>query len=131
MASFAKIGLNSKVIEVLSVHNNVLKDAGGIEQEVLGIDFLTKLTGWSIWKQTSYNTGGGVHKLGGTPLRKNHAGGGYTYDEDRDAFIPKQPFNSWTLNETTCLWEAPVAYPDDGKKYRWNEEITNWEEFTE
>ena len=128
MASFAKIGLNSKVIEVLSVHNNVLKDAGGIEQEVLGIDFLTKLTGWSIWKQTSYNTGGGVHKLGGTPLRKNHAGIGFTYDEDKDAFIPKQPFNSWTLNEDTCLWEAPSARPDDGKDYEWNEETTSWDE---
>ena len=128
MASFAKIGLNNKVIEVLSVHNNVLKDAGGIEQEVLGIDFLTKLTGWSIWKQTSYNTGGGVHKLGGTPLRKNHAGIGFTYDEDKDAFIPKQPFNSWTLNEDTCLWEAPSARPDDDKNYTWNEETKSWDE---
>ena len=128
MASFAKIGLNNKVIEVHSLHNDVLKDAGGIEQEVLGIDFLTKLTGWSIWKQTSYNTGGGVHKLGGTPLRKNHAGIGYAYDEDRDAFIPKQPFNSWTLNEDTCQWEAPSARPDDGKFYTWNEEIKSWEE---
>ena len=127
MASFAKIGLNSKVIEVLSVHNDVLKDAGGIEQEVLGIDFLTKLTGWSIWKQTSYNTHGGVHTLDGTPLRKNHAGIGYTYDEDRDAFIPKQPYPSWTLNEDTCQWEAPVAYPDDGKQYNWNEETTSWD----
>ena len=128
MASFAKIGLNNKVIEVLSVHNDVLKDSNGVEQEVNGIDFLTKLTGWAIWKQTSYNTHGGVHKLDGTPLRKNHAGIGYTYDEDRDAFIPKQPFNSWTLNEDTCLWEAPVAYPDDGKDYKWNEETTSWVE---
>jgi len=130
MASFAKIGLNNKVIEVLSVHNDVLKDAEGIEQEVLGIDFLTKLTGWSIWKQTSYNTQGGVHTLDGTPLRKNHAGIGYTYDEDRDAFIPKQPFNSWTLNEDTCRWEAPSARPDDGKEYKWNEETTSWDEIT-
>ena len=127
MASFAKIGLNSKVIEVLSVHNDVLKDAGGIEQEVLGIDFLTKLTGWSIWKQTSYNTIGGVHKLDGTPFRKNHAGIGYTYDEDKDAFIPKQPYPSWTLNEDTCNWESPVAYPDDDKMYTWNEETTSWD----
>ena len=127
MASFAKIGLNSKVIEVLSVHNDVLKDAGGIEQEVLGIDFLTKLTGWSIWKQTSYNTHGGVHTLDGTPLRKNHAGIGYKYDEDRDAFIPPKNYPSWTLNEDTCNWEAPVAYPDDGKDYEWNEETTSWD----
>jgi len=127
MASFAKIGLNSKVIEVLSVHNNVLKDSNGVEQESIGIDFLTKLTGWAIWKQTSYNTHGGVHSSGGTPLRKNHAGIGMTYDETRDAFIPKKPFNSWILNETTCLWNAPVAYPTDGGKYTWNETNLNWE----
>ena len=127
MASFAKIGLNNKVIEVLSIHNNELLDSNGVEQEVNGINFLTNLTGWSIWKQTSYNTFGGVHKLGGTPLRKNHAGIGYTYDEDRDAFIPPKPFNSWTLNETTCLWEAPVAYPTDGELYNWNETNQTWE----
>jgi len=126
MASFAKIGLNNKVIEVHSLHNDVLKDANGVEQEVLGIDFLTKLHGWSIWKQTSYNTHGGVHTLGGTPLRKNHAGIGFTYDEDKDAFIPKQPFNSWTLNEDTCLWEAPSARPDDGKFYTWNDDSESW-----
>ena len=127
MASFAKIGLNNKVIEVLSVHNNELKDANGVEQEVNGIDFLTKLTGWAVWKQTSYNTSGGVHKLDGTPLRKNHAGIGFTYDEDKDAFIPKQPFNSWTLTEDTCLWEAPSARPDDGKDYSWNESTKSWD----
>ena len=127
MASFAKIGLNNKVIEVHSLHNDVLKDANGVEQEVLGIDFLTKLHGWSIWKQTSYNTIGGVHKLDGTPLRKNHAGIGFTYDEDRDAFILKQPYPSWILNETTCQWESPVAYPDDDKMYTWNEETTSWD----
>ena len=127
MASFAKIGLNNKVIEVLSVHNNVLKDSNGIEQETNGIDFLTKLTGYPVWKQTSYNTHGGVHKLGGTPLRKNYAGIGYIYDEDRDAFIPKKPFNSWILNEDTCLWEAPVAKPNDGKKYNWNEINKTWD----
>ena len=126
MASFAKIGLNNKVIEVLSVVNEVLHDSNGVEQENIGIDFLTKLTGWAIWKQTSYNTIGGVHKLGGTPFRKNHAGIGFTYDEDRDAFIPPKPFNSWILNETTCLWEAPVAYPDDDNKYNWNEETQQW-----
>ena len=128
MASFAKIGLNNKVIEVHSLHDNVLKDANGVEQEVLGIEFLTDLTGWAVWKQTSYNTFGGVHKLGGTPFRKNHAGKGFTYDEDRDAFIPKQPYNSWTLNESTCQWEAPSAKPDDGKKYIWNESTKSWDE---
>ena len=120
MASFAKIGLNGKVIEVLSVNNEVLKDANGVEQESIGIDFLTKLTGWAIWKQTSYNTIGGVHLFGGIPLRKNHASIGMTYDEDRDAFIPKKPFNSWVLNEDTCLWESPIPYPQDNNNYKWN-----------
>ena len=126
MASFAKIGLNNKVIAVHSLHNDVLKDANGVEQEVNGIDFLTKLTGWSIWKQTSYNMVGGVHKLGGTPFRKNHAGIGYTYDQTLDGFIPPKPYYSWTLNNTTCLWEAPVVKPEDGKKYLWNEETQQW-----
>ena len=117
MASFAKIGLNSKVIEVLSVNNEVLKDSNGIEQESIGIDFLTKLTGYPLWKQTSYNNN----------IRKNFAGIGYTYDETRDAFIPSKPFNSWILNENTCLWEAPVAIPDDENEYIWNESIVNWQ----
>ena len=127
MASFAKIGLNNKVIEVLSVHNNELLDSNGVEQETIGIDFLTKLTGWSIWKQTSYNTHGGIHKLGGTPLRKNHAAIGYTYDEDKDAFIAPKPYSSWTLVENICQWEAPVAYPDDGNTYDWNETNQSWD----
>jgi len=127
MASFAKIGLNNKVIEVQSVVNEVLHDSNGVEQEAIGIDFLTKLTGYPVWKQTSYNTKGGVHLSGGTPLRKNFAGIGYTYDEDRDAFIPKKPFNSWLLNEITCLWEAPVAYPQDDNRYTWNESTLTWD----
>lgn len=131
MASFAKIGLNGKVIEVQSVVNEVLHDANGVEQEAIGIDFLTKLTGWAIWKQTSYNTHGGVHDKGGVPLRKNHAGIGYTYDETRDAFIPPKHFNSWILNEQTCLWEAPVTMPttelENNQYYSWNESIINWE----
>jgi len=127
MASFAKIGLNGKVIEVQSVVNEVLHDSNGVEQESIGVDFLTKLTGYPLWKQTSYNTSGGVHKFGGTPFRKNHAGIGYIYDEDRDAFIPPKPFNSWVLNEDTCLWEFPVAYPTDGQRYTWNESTTTWD----
>ena len=118
MASFAKIGLNNKVIEVLSVHNNELKDSNGVEQEILGIDFLTKLTGWAIWKQTSYNGN----------IRKNYAGIGYIYDEDRNAFIPPKPFASWILNEETCIWEAPSAMPDDGERYEWNESTTSWDQ---
>jgi hypothetical protein len=131
MASFAKIGLNNKVIEVQSVVNEVLHDSNGIEQESIGIDFLTKLTGWAIWKQTSYNTVGGVHNNNGTPFRKNHAGIGYTYDETRDAFIPPKPFNSWILNEDTCNWESPIPLPSDAsinKRYKWNETNLNWEE---
>jgi hypothetical protein len=127
MASFAKIGLNNKVIAVHSVVNEVLHDSNGIEREDIGVDFLTKLHGWAIWVQTSYNTHGGVHSSGGTPLRKNHAGIGYTYDENRDAFIPKKPFNSWVLNETTCLWESPIPYPQDNNRYKWNEQNQSWD----
>jgi hypothetical protein len=131
MASFAKIGLNNKVIEVLSVVNEVLHDSNGIEQESIGIDFLTKLTGWAIWKQTSYNTHGGVHSSGGTPLRKNHAGIGMTYDENRDAFIAPKPFNSWILNEDTCIWNAPVSIPttelQENEYYSWNESTLTWD----
>jgi hypothetical protein len=79
------------------------------------------------WIQTSYRTHGGQHPEG-TPLRKNYAGIGYSYDAGRDAFIPPKPFASWTLNDTTCLWDAPVAMPTDGKVYSWNEEAGNWVE---
>jgi hypothetical protein len=130
MASFAKIGLNNKVIEVVSIVNDVIKDSSGIEREELGIQFLNELTGWPIWKQTSYNTRAGIHTEGGTPFRKNHAGIGYTYDEDRDAFIPKKPYNSWILNEQTCNWESPIPIPSDAsfeKRYSWNETNLNWE----
>lgn len=128
MASFAKIGLNNKVIEVLSVVNNVLHDSNGIEQESIGIDFLTKLTGYPVWVQTSYNTYGNQHKLGGTPFRGNFASIGYTYDATNDVFYAPKPYASWILNESTWLWEAPVAYPTDGKVYIWDEETTNWKE---
>lgn len=79
------------------------------------------------WIQTSYNTMAGVHTLGGTPLRKNYASIGYTYDSIRDAFIAPQPYPSWILDEDTCCWEAPIAYPDDGNAYDWNEETTSWD----
>jgi len=89
------------------------------------------------WIQTSYNTRGGVHydqdgnPDDGTALRKNYAGIGFTYDADKDAFIPPQPYASWTLNDDTCLWESPVAYPDDGQMYVWNEDTTSWDLITE
>jgi hypothetical protein len=117
MASFAKIGLNNKVMQVVCVNDQVLLDANNLSDENLGIEFLEQLTGWSIWKQSFPDK----------TKRKNHAGIGYTYDEDRDAFIPKKPFNSWILNETTCLWESPVAYPNDGQNYNWNEQNQTWD----
>jgi hypothetical protein len=128
MASFAKIE-NNIVIAVVSVVNEVLKDSNGVEQESIGIEFLKTLYNEpnAIWKKTSYNTNAGVHSLGGTPFRKNHAGVGYTYDSNRDAFIPQKPYNSWILNESTCNWDAPVARPQDENMYKWNEEILNWE----
>ena len=82
------------------------------------------------WIQTSYNTHGGVHANGGVPLRKNYAGIGYSYDAQRDAFIPPKPFPSWILNETTCLWNPPVAMPTDNKMYSWDETTTSWVEVT-
>jgi hypothetical protein len=84
-----------------------------------------------VCKRTSYNTRGGVHSEGGTPFRKNYAGIGYTYDFARDAFIPPKPFDSWTLNENSCLWEAPVEYPTDGQQYSWNEEMGTWDLITQ
>ena len=128
MASFAKLNLENIVTTVESVVNEVLHDANGIEQETIGIQFLKTLYNEpeAIWKQTSYNTNAGVHSLGGTPFRKNHAGIGYTYDSQRDAFIPPKLYNSWVLNEQTCNWEAPVARPNDNNIYSWNEETQSW-----
>ena len=119
MAHFCKLGVGNIVEEVHVVKNEVITDNTGNEQEQLGVDFLNNLYGTrDVWKQTSYNGN----------FRKNYAGKGYTYDQERDAFIPPKPFNSWTLNEETCLWEAPTAYPDDGKFYNWNEENQTWDE---
>ena len=127
MAHFAKLDQDNIVIKVNVVHNNELL-VDGTENEQKGINFLNTLFNTSDnWKQTSYNTNGGVHKLGGTPLRKNYAGIGHTYDEGRDAFIAPQDFPSWVLNEETCQWEAPSPYPDDGQMYHWNESNQEWE----
>ena len=84
-----------------------------------------------VCKRTSYNTQGGVHSGDGIPYRKNYAGVGYTYDETRDAFIPPKPYDSWTLDEASCTWQAPTAYPDDDQMYTWNEETTSWDLITE
>jgi hypothetical protein len=114
MAHFAQIDGNNIVTQVLV-----------IEQDVVNTGLFGEP---SSFVQTSYNTHGGVHTLGGTPLRKNYAGIGYTYDSVRDAFIPPKPYNSWVLNETTCLWDAPVAMPTDDKRYSWDEDTTSWVE---
>jgi hypothetical protein len=123
MSHFAKIDKDGIVQRVIVIEQDVL-DSGNWGDP-------------NNWIQTSYNTRGGVHYApnsndadGGVALRKNYAGIGYKYDAERDAFIAPQPFPSWTLNEDTCLWEAPVAYPNDGKNYEWNEETTSWEEIT-
>lgn len=109
------------------------KVEGGIVTEVLVIEQDVIDTGLfgdpSLFVQTSYNTYGGQHPEG-RPLRKNYAGIGFTYDAERDAFIPPQPFVSWTLNEDTCLWDAPTPLPDDGKRYRWDEATLAWVEIT-
>ena len=131
MAYFAKLNSENIVITVISINNTVITDANGIEQEQLGVDFINKLYNTKDdWKQTSYNTNAGVHKLGGTPFRKNYAGIGYTYDSNRNAFISPKPFNSWILNENTCCWEAPVAKPQDENEYIWNESTLIWDLYT-
>ena len=114
MSHFAKV-IDGIVAEVLV-----------IEQDVINTGLFGEP---SLWVQTSYNTTGGQHPEG-RPLRKNYAGIGYTYDPVRDAFIPPSPFPSWTLNEDTCLWDAPTPRPDDGKPYAWDEATLAWVEIT-
>jgi len=123
MAHFAKV-LDGKVTQVIVAEQEFIDNLVEVEP--------------GRWIQTSYNTQGGIHyepnSNGETPsedqtkaLRKNYAGIGYTYDVDKDAFYAPQPYPSWILNETTCMWKAPVAYPTDGQKYTWNEETTSWD----
>jgi hypothetical protein len=134
MAYFAKLGTGNIVENVISINNDVITDSNGVEQEQLGVDFINKLYNTNdVWKQTSYNTKAGkYYNLDNTlgdqskAFRKNYAGIGDTYDSQRDAFIGPKPYNSWILNETSCLWEAPIPYPTDGQKYTWNEETQNW-----
>jgi hypothetical protein len=116
MAHFAKLDENNVVTEVNVVNNIEMLAADGSESEVMGVAFLIRWSGgYSNWKQTSYNA----------KIRKNCAGIGYKYDAQRDAFIPPQPFPSWVLNEATCLWDAPVAMPTEGR-YEWDEPTTSW-----
>ncbi len=117
MSHFAQIDENNIVTQVLVIEQDVI-DTGLFGDP-------------STFIQTSYNTRGGVHTLGGTPLRKNYAGIGYTYNASRDAFIPPKPYTSWNLNEDSCLWQAPTPMPvEEGKIFVWNEETTSWVEFT-
>jgi hypothetical protein len=118
MAHYAFLDENNIVVEVIT----------GKDESDTSYD-------WEEWysnfrgkpcKRTSYNTQGNTHIKGGTPYRKNYAGIGYTYDPDRDAFIPPRPYDSWILNEDTCLWDAPVPYPTDGNYYVWEEETLSW-----
>jgi hypothetical protein len=116
MSHFAEIGSDNVVIRVIVAEQEFI-NSGAVGHP-------------SRWKQTSYNTLGGVHLKGDVPIRKNYAGVGYTYDSARDAFIPPKPYESWLLNEETCLWEPPVQKPDDDKFYNWDEETLSWIEFT-
>lgn len=123
MSYFAQLNDNNIVEQVISISNDVLNEPefSFPETEVLGRAFISQTLGLpGKWKQTSFNAS----------FRKNYAGIGYTYDEQRDAFVPPKPFDSWTLNEDTCLWESPIPYPEDGKIYTWNEENGVWEEIS-
>lgn len=117
MAHFAQLDDQNTVLQVIVIHNNELLD-NGVEFEAKGIAFCQTLFPGTSWKQTSYNAN----------IRKNYAGVGFTYDAQRDAFIPPKPYPSWVLNETTCQWEAPVPYPQDGKRYVWDEATVSWVE---
>lgn len=129
MAHFAELDVFYNVVNVVVVADSDTTDENGVEQEKLGKKFLHDMLG-GTWIQTSFNTRGGQHKLGGTAFRKNYACIGGKYDTVRDAFLSSNvsTYPSWVLNDATCQWTAPVAYPSDGKQYRWNEDTTNWVE---
>jgi hypothetical protein len=116
VAHFAKLDENNVITQVVVVANKDTADANGVEKEYIGAAFCERLFG-GTWKQTSYNGN----------KRKNYAGIGFSYNADIDAFVPPKPFASWTLNNDTAQWEAPVAMPDDGQMYAWNEETTSWD----
>ena len=114
MAHFAQIDENNRVVQVIVAEQDFI-DSGLVGDP-------------ARWIQTSYNTHAGEHRLGGTPLRKNYAGLGFTYDAGRDAFIPPKPYPSWQLVESSCIWQAPVAMPTDGNRYVWNEQTQSWDQ---
>lgn len=119
MAHFAEINESGAVLRVIVIHNNELLETG-IESEAKGISFCQSLFPNTLWVQASYNA----------TFRKNYPGVGYVYDRQRDAFIPTQTYPSWILNEDTCLWDAPILYPTDGKLYNWDEPSLSWVEVT-
>ena len=119
MAHFAQLDENNIVTQVIVVHNNETHDEHGVELEALGIEFCKSLFGADTkWIQTSYNGS----------IRHSYAGVGYMYDNVRDAFIPPRPYDSWLLNEESCLWEAPILYPTDGNSYEWDDRQKQWTE---
>ena len=118
MAHFAEIDENNIVTRVLVVDDANENDGQTFLAETCNLG--------GTWIKTSYNTQGGVHSNGGTPLRKNYAGIGYTYDSERDAFIPPKPFDSWVLDEETCQWNSPVRLPDEENLYFWDEAELKW-----
>jgi len=141
MAHFAKLGSNSKVIQVLTLNNGDMLNADGVEDESVGQQYLERHNNWpaQMWIQTSYNTSGGTHNSGGTPLRGNYAGIGYTWDEDNNLFYGKKPYASWVLNTTTASWHSPIGdAPDDltdeekaaFTSYVWNEGTGAWDKTT-
>ena len=131
MAHYAKLDINNIVLEVNVIDNSQETQLGGEEETIswLNDNFNNVgVAGGVTWKKTSYNTVKGIHKLGGTPFRKNYAGAGHTYDSTRDAFIPEKDYPSWILNEDTCRWKAPIDAPDpnpdsDGKFYMWDVDL--------
>ena len=141
MAHYAKLGINSKVIAVHVVSDNDCLNASGVEDEEVGRQFMERIHNWPLWKKTSYNTSGGQHKNGGTPLRGNYAGIGMTYDEDNDIFISKKPYASWVLDVPSASWKSPIgdapalteeqiAQNTAGTNmwsYVWNEANTTWD----
>ena len=141
MAHFAKIGMNGKVIGVLTLGNGDMLNADGVEDESVGQQYLERHNNWPapMWIQTSYNTSSGTHKLGGTPLRGNYAGIGYIWDEDNNIFYPKSPYASWVLDVPTASWKSPIGdAPDDltdeekaaRTHYVWNEGTGAWDKET-
>ena len=141
MAHFAKLGSNSKVIQVLTLNNGDMLNADGVEDETVGQQYLERHNNWpaQMWIQTSYNTSGGTHNSGGTPLRGNYAGIGHIWDEDNNLFYPKKPYASWVLKTTTASWHSPIGdAPDDltdeekaaNTHYVWNEGTGAWDKTT-